>query len=162
MQNQGKNSLIKELVNEMQGGGFDPNQMQMMGGQAPMMQQPMMQPMMQQPMMQQPMMRQQMRPMQMGDMDDGGNDGMESMAPASDMEVEMDDLEEEDRSMLDRLFNMFRDPLIIAGLFVLLNLPHVNKLLTRFLPMIGNNMYYSLILRGLVLGLLFYLIRYFL
>ena len=66
------------------------------------------------------------------------------------------------KSWIDRIIDGMKDPLIIAALFMLLSLPQVSRILIQFLPVIGNNLYYSIGFKAVLAAFLFFSIRYFL
>lgn len=66
------------------------------------------------------------------------------------------------KSWMDRFIDALKEPLIIGVLFALLSLPQVSRLLIQFLPVVGNNLYYSIGFKALLAALLYFAIRYFL
>lgn len=71
-------------------------------------------------------------------------------------------MNDSNKSWMDTIVDALKEPLIVALLFMILSSPQVSKLIMQFLPIIGNNLYYSLAFKGLLMGLLFFGIKYFL
>lgn len=171
------NSLVADLVNEMQqpnmGGMQYPPQQQMMGGMYPQqpMEMPQQQQMMQQggvaPIMQDPSI-QGGYPVAMGEdmVDEYDEEEMMEQQPRGAMPpmdmTQFGMAEEGEKSWIDSIMEGLRDPVIVAALFVILSLPQVNRTLIQLLPAIGNNLYYTLGFKAVVLAVVYFLIRFFL
>jgi hypothetical protein len=54
-----------------------------------------------------------------------------------------------------------KEPLMVAVLVMLLGNEQVQSLIARFLPMVSSNPMIGLLVRGLIAGLLFFLLRRF-
>ena len=65
----------------------------------------------------------------------------------------------ENKQEMNSIFREVRDPLLIFILVVAVSLPQTDMLLDRFVPI--NSPYAKIILKGVIVGILFWLIKYF-
>jgi len=83
-----------------------------------------------------------------------------------DDEDSIDDDDEEEQTFTDMIWKEARDPLLFTSVFISLNLPFMVYVLSKYMPWMINRhngaaTYIGLIIRGLIGGILFYLVKYF-
>jgi len=65
------------------------------------------------------------------------------------------------RKTMDIIFDELKDALLVALLVIISCLPQLDKLLHRFIPITEKSPYILLLIKGLITGILFWLIKHF-
>ena len=73
----------------------------------------------------------------------------------------VDTIFKENRPMTDRIVHEFKEPAIIALLFIIVSMPQIDEMIAKFIPSIAGSPYMILGLKAIVLGLMFWLIKNF-
>ncbi len=149
--NKGDNSeMVQNILNDME---------------QPQMPEPMTQMRQPQPPMQPPMQQ----PMEQPEYDDEGEDDEENYQDygQGQGQGQMAKMPYYPPGMMggESLMDQVKGPLIVVVLFILLNLDMVNQMMVKYIPKIsagGNVNMMGLVLKGVVAGLIFYLVKRFL
>jgi len=57
------------------------------------------------------------------------------------------------------LIDDLKEPIIICIIVIFLSLPYLNKLINTYIPSIGNETYLGSIVKGIIVGLILWLLR---
>ena len=73
----------------------------------------------------------------------------------------VDNMFEEQKGKFFYIFTELKESIIVAALFILFSLPPIDKLFQTIIPITGKSNYILIILKALIIGILFWIIKYF-
>ena len=157
--NDKENQLVNDILNEIDKDTNQNNDQQI--------EQQRMQEQMQQQQMQQQQMQQQMQQQQMQQQLE--NQKLEQMKQAeeaklnNELEKELKEIDNNDKSMFDKILDLSKQPLIVAALIIVFSIPKLNNIIASILPkkelFLNNPNIFIPVIKGLFGGVLFMVIN---